>query len=376
MIFAYPSNPGSTVLKKTSLSIPAGERCFIVGRSGSGKSTLANLLLKLYEPLSGDILIDGESLQTLDTEWVRRNITLVQQTSVLFDDTFYVNVALGGASQGQPGQDQDPTFKNVPPQEQQQRITEITSCLDFALLGETIASLPRGLATRVGPHTGHDLSGGQKQRVALARARLRDTPVLVLDEATSGLDPASRNRVREAIRRWRRGRTTVIITHDVAQIRADERVYVLEDGRVVQHGLRRDLARDKNGMFVQLAALPPTSGNRKMKKMGEEGAPYAPWLFDGEDCDRHVHVLSHVMANNFLNFSRPLSIKSQQKMQLSRESSTDGSQTPDSDQSLGTVSDVEDRRLHMKRQTFYQNPPQAIPEAQNATTKTNSFGLT
>ncbi|RYP66744.1 hypothetical protein DL771_007624 [Monosporascus sp. 5C6A] len=283
--FAYPSNPSTPVLKKVSFYFPAGELCFIVGKSGSGKSTLGNLLVKFYEPQAGSIFLDGQGLQTLDDGWVRRNVTLVQQqqASVLFDDTLFANVALGHRSP-------NPAMQKV------------QSACDAALLQATVDALPRGLDTRVGPSaTGaHDLSVGQKQRVALARARLRNTPVLVLDEVTSGLDPLGSSLIMEGIRHWRRGRTTVVFTHEVAQIKDGDFVYVMDDGRVVQQGLRSELVEYAHGAFAQMVAASAQKEAGMMASDGEDG-----------------NVLTDVRTNTFLNFSRPLSARSQRSLRLS-----------------------------------------------------------
>ncbi|KAL7620164.1 ATP-dependent permease [Parahypoxylon ruwenzoriense] len=233
--FAYPSNPSKVVLNRSSFFFEAGQLCFVVGRSGSGKSTLGNLLVKLYEPLSGNIMIDGHALKTLDPEWVRSNVTLIQQTSVLFNDTFSVNVAMGSRSPNMISR------------------ADIMAACETALLQSTIASLPSRLDTYVGSG-GHNLSGGQKQRLALARAKLRDPPVLILDEITSGLDPVSRSLIMDAIRQWRQGKTTIIITHEVAQIRDNDFVYIMEDARVVGEGFRRDLRQQMGGIFAALVS--------------------------------------------------------------------------------------------------------------------------
>lgn len=225
-------------MDKSSFIFGAGQLCFVVGRSGSGKSTLGNLLANLYEPLGGDILIDGHALRTLDDEWVRNNVTLIQQTSVLFNDTFLTNVAMGRG---------DPTLVSR---------AEVEAACETALLQSTLTTLPQGLDTCLGVG-GIDLSGGQKQRLALARAKLRDPPVLILDEVTSGLDLLSRSLVMDAIREWRSGKTTIIITHEVAQIKDKDFVYVMEDARVVQKGLRGDL-RLQDGMFATLVASSAT----------------------------------------------------------------------------------------------------------------------
>ncbi|KAH6963419.1 P-loop containing nucleoside triphosphate hydrolase protein [Fusarium avenaceum] len=237
--FAYPSNPAHKVLQESSFFFPSGEMTFIVGRSGSGKSTLGNLIVGFYEPLGGQISVDGKPLQILDKQWVRENITLIQQSSVLFNESFLKNVAFGhrdpdGASRSQ-----------------------IMSACDAALLQSTLAALPEGLDTNVGGD-GYNLSGGQKQRLALARARLRDPPVLILDEITSGLDQVSRTLIMDAIRAWRRGKTTIIITHDVAQIEAHDFVYVMDNASLVQEGFRKDLEKQIGKTFATLASSTPS----------------------------------------------------------------------------------------------------------------------
>lgn len=231
--FAYPTNPTKMVLNKSSFFFPAGETTFLVGPSGSGKSTISKLLLNLYQPLTGHILVDGRTVQILDSEWIRSNITVIQQASVLFNDSLFMNITLGGHS---------PTDVSK---------EEVQLACDMAMLQSTIANLPEGLDTMLGPG-GYDLSGGQRRRVALARARLRDPPVLVLDEITSGLDPASKLLVMETIRVWRKGKTTILITHDVSQIQSDDYVYVLEKGSLVQEGFQNDLVTHDTGIFASL----------------------------------------------------------------------------------------------------------------------------
>ena len=204
---------------------------FLIGESGSGKSTLGNLLLRFYDVQSGEILLGGETIQTLDTKWLRNNITLVQQTSVLFNETIFKNVAFGKKN-----------YQTV-------RIEEVKRCLDMAALKETIAELPQGLNTMVGSG-GSAMSGGQKQRIAIARARLRDAPILILDEATSALDHHSRILVIDAIRKWRKGKTTISITHDISQILKDDYVFVLQGGCLVQQGYRFALEQIMDGPFA------------------------------------------------------------------------------------------------------------------------------
>jgi len=166
---------------------------------------------------------------------------------------------------------------------------EVKAACETALLRSTISSLPHGLDTYVGVG-GHNLSGGQKQRLALARAKLRDPPILILDEVTSGLDPISRGLIMEAIRAWRRDKTTIIITHEVAQIKDDDFIYVMEDGRVVQEGLSSDLRQQGQGLFKHfVASTAPTA--TKSASVGE--------------------AKSRMGSTTVINFSRPLSDASQ-----------------------------------------------------------------
>ncbi len=178
--------------------------------------------MRFYRPRGGSIAIDDNSIQEIDTHWLSNNITLVQQNCILFSDTIFRNVALGRRDH------------------EQVTNAQMEKCVHTAALASTIACLPAGLQTRVGTG-GSSLSGGQKQRIALARARLRDTPILILDEATSALDNTSKVLVMESIREWRRGKTTIIITHDLSQIQDEEFMYVLDAGRIIQEGRRRTL---------------------------------------------------------------------------------------------------------------------------------------
>lgn len=236
------------------MHFPAGRLTFVVGRSGSGKSTLANLLLRFYDPLpgSGPLTLDGRPLANLDLAWLRRTILLVQQSSVLFADTFLRNLAFGAPA----GVDPD----TLTP-------ADVREACDLALLQATVAGMPEGVNTLIGP-TGYSLSGGQRQRLALARARLRDPPVLVLDEITSGLDPASRGMIMEAVRYWRRGRTTVVITHEVGHIEEGDLVYVMEGGRVVQEGEMQEVM-DEGGLFAELVAAADDATSTSSAAMGE-----------------------------------------------------------------------------------------------------------
>lgn len=255
--FTYPSRPRQPALSHASFFFPTGETTFVVGRSGSGKSTLGNLLMRFYEPDSGDLLIDGNDINVLDINWLRNNVTLVQQQSVLFDETIFKNIAFGRKDHSKV------------------RKEEVKQSIETALLQHTIRDLPLGLDTVVGAN-GSAMSGGQKQRVAIARARLRDTPILILDEATSALDHVSKTLVLEQIQEWRRGKTTIIITHDMSQIQENEYVYVLEQGAIVQEGFRYALEKANSGPFgtslPSIISFPPRTpgqGQRKLPKRSD-----------------------------------------------------------------------------------------------------------
>jgi ATP-binding cassette subfamily B (MDR/TAP) protein 1 len=234
--FSYLSNPSQRAIENASFFFPAGETTFVVGRSGPGKSTLANLLMNFYQPSSGNLLIDGHSLQILDLEWLRNKICFVQQESVLFDETMFRNIAFG--------------------RRPHMLVTEheVKMATEIAILQQTIKDLPEGLQTMIGK-SGNSLSGGQKQRIAIARARLHDAPILILDEAASALDQISRCLVMEAIRELRRDKTTVIITHHISEIKEEDYVYVLDGGKVVQEGYRHQLVDDEKGALASFACI-------------------------------------------------------------------------------------------------------------------------
>lgn len=252
--FSYPSSPGQLAIENASFFFPAGETTFVIGRSGSGKSTLGNLLIKFYQPSLGSVLVDGRSIHTLDLDWLRNNISLVQQESVLFNETVFRNIAFGRRQHTLVSKD------------------DVKMACQTAMLQQTIDDLPEGLDTMVGLG-GNSLSGGQKQRVAVARARLHDAPILILDESTSALDPVSRSLVMEAIRRWRRGKTTIIITHDVSEVLEKDYVYVLDRGRVVQEGYRHQLLQDHAGLFTSLVSL---KDEDEKDDVSSKAAPLSP----------------------------------------------------------------------------------------------------
>jgi subfamily B ATP-binding cassette protein MsbA len=210
--FAY--QPGEPVLRDLSIAIPAGTVCALVGPSGAGKSTFANLVPRFYEATGGRVTIDGHDVRAMRLADLRRNIAVVSQEPVLFNDTIYNNLLLGRT---------DATKDEV-----------IAAALD-AHADDFIRTLPNGYETMVGER-GSLLSGGQKQRLALARAFLRNAPILILDEATSALDSQSEQLIQEALRKLVVGKTVLIIAHRFSTIRDASKILVFDRGEIVATG--------------------------------------------------------------------------------------------------------------------------------------------
>ena len=220
-------------LTEVTLAIEPGETVALVGPSGSGKSSLIHLLPRFYHPDSGRITLDGHDLESLTLESLRKQISLVSQSVVLFNDTVAANIAYGRAD----------------------RVTEadIVRAAQAAHAMEFIRTLPQGLATQIGEN-GAMLSGGQRQRIAIARAILKDAPVLLLDEATSALDTESERAVQAALDALMQGRTTIIIAHRHSTIEKADRIVVFSQGRIVEAGAHRDLVA-AGGVYAGLHRL-------------------------------------------------------------------------------------------------------------------------
>ncbi|HWC64166.1 MAG TPA: ABC transporter ATP-binding protein [Rhizomicrobium sp.] len=231
--FAYHKGAGlkeaGLALEEADLDIPAGRKVALVGPSGAGKSTLFNLILRFYDPDAGRISIDGQDIAGLTLTSLRGALGLVTQEAILFDESVADNIALGkpGASRA-----------------------EIESAAKDAAAHEFISALPDGYDTRVG-EGGLKLSGGQRQRIAIARAMLRGAPILLLDEATSALDTESEARVQEALSRLMAGRTTIVIAHRLSTVLDADHIYVLDKGRVTEHGTHDTLIA-KGGLYAKL----------------------------------------------------------------------------------------------------------------------------
>ncbi|KQO56267.1 ABC transporter [Methylobacterium sp. Leaf469] len=230
--FLYPTRPEHPSLDGISFTIAPGERVALVGPSGAGKTTVLQLLLRFYDPQSGTIRVDGIDITRTDPDALRERLSLVPQDPTVFSGSVLENIRYGRP---------DATEAQV------QRAAELAHADGF------IRALPQGYATTVGER-GVTLSGGQRQRVAIARAILKDAPILLLDEATSALDAESERAVQTALDTLMRGRTTLVIAHRLATIRAADRILVLDGGRIVESGTHETLLA-RGALYAQLAAL-------------------------------------------------------------------------------------------------------------------------
>jgi len=224
--FRYQSEP---VLRNIDLNIPKGQTVALVGQSGSGKSTLVDLLPRFYEAESGSITIDGIDIKDLPIKELRSLMGNVNQEAILFNDSFYNNIAFGVESATS---------------EQIIEAARIANAHDFIIATEN------GYDTNIGDRGGK-LSGGQRQRVSIARAILKNPPILILDEATSALDTESEKLVQEALENLMKNRTTIVIAHRLSTIRNADLICVLHEGRIVERGTHQELL-EKNGAFKRL----------------------------------------------------------------------------------------------------------------------------
>jgi subfamily B ATP-binding cassette protein MsbA len=230
--FCYPHQP-TPVLSDVSVTIAAGETVALVGASGSGKTSLVNLIPRFYHPTSGRIALDGIDIRAITLQSLRRNIALVTQEVVLFNDTVRNNIAYGAMRELSDG--------------------EVLRAAQAAHVMEFVRTLPEGLETLIGEH-GMRLSGGQRQRLAIARALLKDAPILILDEATSALDTASERYIQAALEALKQGRTCIVIAHRLSTVEHADRIMVLKHGRIVEIGTHAELIR-RQGVYAELHRL-------------------------------------------------------------------------------------------------------------------------
>ncbi|KAF5207322.1 Abc transporter b family member [Thalictrum thalictroides] len=231
--FRYPARPDVQIFSGFSLSVPSGKTAALVGQSGSGKSTVISLIERFYDPLEGEVLIDGINLKNLQLKWIREKIGLVSQEPILFTTTIKGNIAYG---------------------KENATDDEIRTAIELANAAKFIDKLPKGLDTMVGER-GTQLSGGQKQRIAIARAILKNPKILLLDEATSALDAESERIVQDALVRIMSNRTTVVVAHRLTTIQNADTIAVVHQGKIIEQGTHVDLTQDPEGAYSQLIRL-------------------------------------------------------------------------------------------------------------------------
>ena len=249
MSFGYDED--RLVLRDINLAVSRGERIALVGESGGGKSTLVNLLMKLYSPTSGQVMVRGHDVTTTPTKALREQIGVVFQDASLFSGTIRENLLYGD------------------PQATDEQLHDAVRRSNASMF---VSNLPAGLDTQIGER-GVKLSGGQKQRLAVARAMLKDAPILVLDEATSALDTKAERQVQAGLDELMTGRTAIIIAHRLSTISSVDRIVTLRDGTIDEVGSPAELAKT-NGIYAQLLALQASdsaTGRKILKRFGLVG---------------------------------------------------------------------------------------------------------
>ncbi|KAJ1522730.1 hypothetical protein ONE63_001890 [Megalurothrips usitatus] len=236
--------PGKPIFKDLSFTIPAGKKVAIVGGSGTGKSSVVRLLYRFFEPSQGEILVGGKNIKDISLDDLRKSLAVVPQDSVLFHDTIQFNVHYGCLSS---------------PME------DVIEASKLADLHTSIMSWPQGYETQVGER-GLKLSGGEKQRVAIARAILKNSPILILDEATSSLDSITEQNIVEALRRATRGRTSIAIAHRLSTVMDSDEILVIEGGRLAEQGSHQDLLSNPLSIYSRLWSTQQGLGLTKVQE--------------------------------------------------------------------------------------------------------------
>ena len=247
--FEYEDADGKNALNGVSFTVRAGQSVAIVGRSGAGKTSLANLVPRFYDVTGGAILVDGHDVREVSLTSLRAQIGMVTQETVLFDDTVAANIAYG-----------KPTASRE----------EIEAAARSANAHEFIMAMPRKYDTVIGER-GQRLSGGQRQRLAIARALVKNPPILILDEATSSLDPESEALVQDALVNLMRNRTSIVIAHRLSTVQRADKIIVLDHGRVAESGRHDELMARPGGIYAALHAVHFTETRRRPPGRGAGG---------------------------------------------------------------------------------------------------------
>lgn len=231
---SFEYETGKPIIKNLNITIPHGKTIALVGASGGGKTTIVNLIPRFFEPTSGEILIDGVNIKKYTQSSLRKNTSLVSQDIILFDDTIRNNIAYGKGEND---------FDTVSDE-------EIFEASKSANAYDFIMNMSEGYNTKIG-EKGVRLSGGQKQRISIARAIIKNAPILLLDEATSALDTESEHEVQTALDNLMKNKTTIVIAHRLSTIKNADKIYVIENGEVVESGTHDELIK-KNGEYSKL----------------------------------------------------------------------------------------------------------------------------
>ena len=231
VFLTYPGQ-NEPALRDISFTVQPGEHIALVGRSGSGKTSIVNLIPRFWDVTHGEIRLDGIPLRELTLESLRRQIAIVSQDIILFDDTIRANIAYGSPDASDEA---------------------INAAVEAAALSDFVASLPDGLDSRAGEN-GALLSGGQKQRISIARAFLKNAPILILDEATSALDSESEARIKASLEKLAAGRTCITVTHRFSTIDTADRILAMDRGRIVESGTHDELMV-RSGLYAKLRLL-------------------------------------------------------------------------------------------------------------------------
>jgi ATP-binding cassette, subfamily B, multidrug efflux pump len=232
--FSYGGNEGSVILDRITLHVPAGQTVAIVGRTGTGKTTLLSLLARLHDPPRGTVFIDGIDVREMPLATLRGVIGVVPQEPFLFSDTIQGNITFASGASGASGASDQ----------------AVMAAAEISRLARDVADFPHGYQTRVGER-GITLSGGQKQRTALARALFADPRILILDDAMSAVDTHTEHEILQGLKAFRRGRTTLLVSHRVSTVRDADQILVLEGGRVADQGTHDELV-GRGGFYAEL----------------------------------------------------------------------------------------------------------------------------
>lgn len=248
----YPSRAEVVVMEDVNLKVPAGKTTALVGASGSGKSTIVGLVERFYDPVGGQVYLDGHEISKLNLRWLRHQISLVSQEPTLFGTTIFGNIQHGLIG----------TKHEKDSIEQQRALIE--NAAKMANAHDFILGLPEGYETNVGER-GFLLSGGQKQRIAIARAMVSDPKILLLDEATSALDTKSEGVVQAALDVAAQGRTTIVIAHRLSTIKTADNIVVMSRGRIIEQGSHDELLEKKSAYYNLVEAQQISAANEEKK---------------------------------------------------------------------------------------------------------------